>query len=155
MDALASFYGLRPSLVRQLVTWSELQGMALADAVLAEAIDVLGVEDEEPDLDDDVPDDDVLTALVMRMARRSAPVPEGRLGPSEAPAQQMFLSFTRGEINWDALQRDGESADAVALLSDFLSLDRRRQRALRELAADLRLARERERTRQRARGEHD
>lgn len=146
LDALAAFYGLRQSFVRLLADWADLAGPELNEAVLAEAVDTLGLEGD--DLMDDEVDYDALIGLAMRMARGSAPRP-GELGPEAAPAQQLFVSFTRGQGSWDALKRDGESEDAIALLNDFLALDRPRQRTLRALAADLRAAGEHERDRER------
>ena len=145
LDALASFYGLRVPFVRALSEWGDASGPALiallrqtADETLGGAVEMTGQADE-------------MEALVLLMARRSAPRPDG--GPGESmshePARRLFASFTHGATSWAALERSGESDDAVRLLEDFLALDRRRQRMLRDLAGDLRAARERERAAQR------
>lgn len=145
LDALASFYGLRVPFVRALSVWGDASGGELvallrqtADETLGDSVELTGQPEE-------------LEALALRMARRSAPRPDGAPGEAEShePARRMFLSFTHGAASWAALERSGESDDAVGLLEDFLALDRRRQRMLRELAGDLRVARERERAAQR------
>lgn len=141
LDALSAFYGLRTNFVRDLAGWGKLSGAELLTQLRETAAQTLGT-DVAADYAN--ADSDMMTMLALRMARHSAP----RTKPDttgESESRRLFMSYSRGEDSWAALERAGESDDAVALLDDFLSLDRRRQRTLRDLAADLRAARERER----------
>src|SRR4051794_37568430 len=92
LEALASFYGLRTSFVRQLAEWGDAAGEPLAELLRDAAAAALGAEVVEGYA---TGDDDELTTLAMRMARHSTPRPEAP-NPQDAPARRMFVSFTRG-----------------------------------------------------------
>jgi len=133
LDALASFYGLRRSFLRELGSW-DLAGAALIERLRevgethlgAATVAALAGERNELEL------------LAMRLARGT-----GLSDSGSAPAwTKLFVSLEGG--------RQSVEAEAMSeLLGTYLALDRRRRGLLCDLARELKVAAERERAERR------
>lgn len=131
LDALASFYGLRAGFLRKLGTWTDLPAEEVAPRLHEAAREVLGDEAFEEE-------DDDLSVLAMRVARATTT-------HRESPWTRKSDVVAGDDAQGLFLEPGGRDADAIALMRDFLRLDRRRQRMLLDLVAELRHARDAER----------
>jgi transcriptional regulator with XRE-family HTH domain len=133
LDALAGFYGLRAGFLRDLAAWTTLPDREVATRLHAAARNTLG---NAEDVDEEPPEE-----LAMRLARA------GRSDANEGAWARTFDLLLADEDHRVAaveFKAAGRDAEVLGLMRTFLTLDRRRQRLLLEVAAELDAARQRE-----------
>lgn len=131
LDALASFYGLRAGFLRELAAWTVLADHEVVERLHEAAREALGEEasDQPPD------------QVAMRLARA------GRSNTGETAwgrtLDLLVVDEAQG-VTAVEFKAAGRDVEVVALMRTFLTLDRRRQRLLMDLATELEGASRRE-----------